>query len=78
MLYTSNAKFKVEEEPNKTKKTGFVNFKCVVWHESFLKILDTIIALSKYGYWHRFADLEEALLHLFPFIVILSADYKKQ
>lgn len=53
-----------------------MNFKRVVWHESFIELLDSIHAHSKSGYHIRCAD--GVVRHLFPIILILSADYEEQ
>jgi hypothetical protein len=47
-----------------------------VWHQSFLKLLDSIIALSKTGFSHKCYDGK--LRWLFPLILILSANYEEQ
>ena len=57
-------------------KPLFTDFKRVVWHESFLATLDKITEYSKTGYAYHCADHICRLL--FPFILILSADYEEQ
>ncbi|EGO30630.1 hypothetical protein SERLADRAFT_404715 [Serpula lacrymans var. lacrymans S7.9] len=42
----------LEDETHKGKTT-FANFKNIVWHKAFLKILESIEPLSKTGYWHK-------------------------
>jgi hypothetical protein len=66
----------VEEDSGETGKTGFVNHKQIVWHESFFLLLETIILYSKTGFHHTCADT----IHrwLFPILLILSADYEEQ
>jgi hypothetical protein len=66
----------VDEDANEKGKTGFVNFKRVVWHKAFYKLLESISAHSKTGFWYECGDL--ITRHLFPFILILSADYEEQ
>jgi hypothetical protein len=66
----------IEEEAGERGKTGYVNFKKVVWHEAFLKLLETIAGHSKAGYWFQCGDGIQR--HLFPLILILSADYEEQ
>jgi hypothetical protein len=55
---------------------GFVNFKCAVWHKSFKVLLDKIPGHSYTGCWICCGD--EISQHVYPFIYILSADYKEQ
>ena len=66
----------VEEDSAETGKTGFVNHKQVVWHASFLKLLESSIRHSKTGYHHKCAD--DIVHWLFTIILILSADYEEQ
>ena len=68
--------FQVEEDPEESKKTAFINFKHVVWHEAFYVLLKTVISHSKTRYWVECAD--KVTCQLFPVILILSADYKEQ
>jgi len=67
---------KVEEDAAETGKKGFVNFKRVVWHDSFHQLLDSIHARSKDGFHIQCGD--GIVRHLFPVILILSADYEEQ
>ena len=53
-----------------------MNFKRVVWHDSFYELLDSIRIHSKSGYYIRCAD--GIVRHLYPAILILSADYEEQ
>ncbi|KIN99839.1 hypothetical protein M404DRAFT_30104 [Pisolithus tinctorius Marx 270] len=57
------------------RKTGYVNFKHVVWHEAFYKLLEKVAELSKVGYLHECYD--NIRQWLFPVILILSADYEE-
>ena len=68
--------YQVEEEAGKEGTTSFADFKCTVWHESFKKLLETIKYHSKIGFMIVCSDRVERCL--FPFIVILSADYEEQ
>lgn len=65
----------METDATEAKQAGFKNFRNLVWHEAFV-ILKTILALSKTGYWHLCAD--QIKQHLFPLILILTADYEEQ
>ncbi|KAG2750980.1 hypothetical protein P692DRAFT_201710246, partial [Suillus brevipes Sb2] len=64
----------VSEDADEDGKPGFVNFKCVVWHKSFLKLLELIVQYSKTGYTHQCFD--KVMRWLFPILLILSADYE--
>ena len=67
---------KVEEEAEESGKKGYVNFKRVVWHDSFYELLHSIRAHSKTGFHIKCGD--GIVHHLFPAILILSADYEEQ
>ncbi|KAG2132824.1 uncharacterized protein EDB93DRAFT_1242892 [Suillus bovinus] len=66
----------IEEEASEHGKPGFINFKRVVWHESFVKILLNLEQYSKTGYLYMCYD--KIMRWLFPVILILSADYEEQ
>jgi len=62
-----------EEDKGKLKS---VNFKRVVWHKCFRKLLKSLRHHSRTGCSVVCGDGTERLL--FPFILILSADYEEQ
>ncbi|EGO04618.1 hypothetical protein SERLA73DRAFT_118586 [Serpula lacrymans var. lacrymans S7.3] len=64
-----------EDEEHKGKKS-FANFKNVVWHELFLKVVESLELHAKTGYYYQ--RTEGDVLYLFPIILILSADYEEQ
>ena len=64
---------KVDE--NKSK-SDWANFKRVVWHKAFYKLLESIEEYSKTGCWVRCSDGVER--RIYPLILILAADYKEQ
>jgi hypothetical protein len=66
---------KVPEPAEDKGKLSYTNFKQVVWHEAFLRILDKLEEFSKMGYCHKCYD--EIIRWLFPLILILSADYEE-
>ena len=66
---------KVPEPAEDEGKLSYTNFKQVVWHEAFLRILDKLEEFSKMGYCHKCYD--EIIRWLFPIILILSADYEE-
>jgi len=68
--------FEIEEDGAESGKSGYVNFKRVVWHKSFFKVLESIHKLSKIGFNIKCADGETRLLYLA--ILMLSADYEEQ
>ena len=53
-----------------------MNFKRVIWHDSFYELVDSIHAVSKTGLYITCAD--GITRHLYPVILILSADYEEQ
>ena len=58
------------------KKPEFVAFKQTVWHESFSLIIQSIVGHSKMGCYIHCGD--NVRQWIFPFVIILSADYKEQ
>ncbi|KAG1874972.1 hypothetical protein F4604DRAFT_2009023 [Suillus subluteus] len=66
----------VEEEKQYSGTQSFVNFKNVVWHESFKCLLKSLASLSKTGFCVKCWDAIERLFY--PLILILSADYEEQ
>jgi Plavaka transposase len=64
-----------EDEAERGKK-DYVDFKRVVWHNSFLKLLESIAKYSVTGCWVECGDKIQR--HLFPTVLILSADYEEQ
>jgi len=65
----------VQDDTAETSKPGYVNFKNAVWHESFKKLLQSIIPLSKSGFWVECGDRKKR--QLFPLVLILTADYEE-
>jgi len=57
-------------------KKEYVDLKHVVWHQSFFKLLETIKEYSVVGCWVTCGDGVKR--HLFPIVLILSADYEEQ
>ena len=53
-----------------------MNFKRVVWHDSFYELFDSIRVHSKTG-WH-IGCADKIVRFLFPGILMLSADYEEQ
>ncbi|KAH7906115.1 hypothetical protein BJ138DRAFT_1223855 [Hygrophoropsis aurantiaca] len=66
----------VKEDKVHSGKPAFVNFKNVVWHKSFKKVLESITEHSHTGCWVECFD--KIARWFFPFILILSADYGEQ
>ena len=57
-------------------RTGWADFKQVVWHESFYKLVESIEAYSVTGCWVACGDGINR--HIYPLILILAADYEEQ
>lgn len=68
--------YQVQEDAGETGKKGFVNFKRVVWHESFYEILRSIEQYSQVGLSYHCAD--DILRWIYFIILIISADYEEQ
>ncbi|TFY76117.1 hypothetical protein EWM64_g7894 [Hericium alpestre] len=64
--------------PEDASKSGtkHANFKRVIWHKAFYELLESIESHSKTGCWFQCAD--GVTRHLFPCIIILSADLEEQ
>jgi hypothetical protein len=60
---------------NKDRRS-WVNFKRVVWHESFRKLLETIEEKSATGCWVNCGD--GVARNIYPLILILAADFEEQ
>lgn len=56
-------------------KISWRNHKRAVYHEAFREILKTLKLYSKVGY--SFLDANEVQRHIYPCILILSADYEE-
>lgn len=68
--------YQVQEDAGETGKKGFVNFKRIVWHESFYEILRSIEQYSQVGLSYTCAD--NILRWIYFIILIISADYEEQ
>jgi hypothetical protein len=53
-----------------------VDYKRIVWHEAFKKLLETIVEYSIVGCWTACGD--DITRQLFPAVIILSSDYEEQ
>ncbi|KAK0473861.1 hypothetical protein IW261DRAFT_1423234 [Armillaria novae-zelandiae] len=67
----------VEEDPKHKGKPSWINFKRVVWHESFRKIMESVVEYSYTGYAFTLPHSGKTIV-IYPFIFILSADYEEQ
>lgn len=68
--------FKVKDDPSRSGKQKFADFKAAVWHESFKRILKCLRSKRKRGGWVECWDELQRLM--FPIVPILSADYEEQ
>jgi hypothetical protein len=76
MINLSFVNFQVQEDAGETGKKGFVNFKRIVWHESFYEILRSIEQYSHVGLSYPCSD--DILRLIYFIILIISADYEEQ
>ncbi|KAF8142946.1 hypothetical protein K438DRAFT_1784209 [Mycena galopus ATCC 62051] len=65
----------VKEDANENNKQSFSNFKTVVWHAAFWKLLESLVHHAKLGSWTMCGD--EVLCWLWPIILILASDYEE-
>ncbi|KAG2156288.1 hypothetical protein DEU56DRAFT_867752 [Suillus clintonianus] len=66
----------IVENQEHAKKKNYIDFKNAVWHTSFYQLLASVVKLSTTGYWFECGDGIQC--HLWPLILILSADYEEQ
>ncbi|KAI5998520.1 hypothetical protein F5J12DRAFT_906856 [Pisolithus orientalis] len=66
----------IPEDAAEEGKLGYTTLKCVVWHESAIKLFKAMVHFSATGFQHRCWD--EIIQYLFPLFLILSADYEEQ
>jgi hypothetical protein len=76
LLKTNLIRVQIDDDPKNKGLPNWVNFKRVIWHASFYKLLESIEHLSKVGYWVECGDGVKP--HIFPLILILAADYEEQ
>ncbi|KAK0483354.1 hypothetical protein IW261DRAFT_1549818 [Armillaria novae-zelandiae] len=57
-------------------KPAWINFKRVVWHKSFRKIIQSVAEYSHTGYAFKLPHSGKVIV-IYPFIFILSADYEE-
>ncbi|KAI5989534.1 hypothetical protein EDD15DRAFT_2171237 [Pisolithus albus] len=67
----------VPEDAQEEGRLGYTNLKRVVWHESFVKLLDDVVQYSHTGYSHT-SIYDKVTRWLFPVVLMLSADYEEQ
>ncbi|KAK7030283.1 hypothetical protein VNI00_014300 [Paramarasmius palmivorus] len=66
----------VEEESKNSRKTSFVDFKAVVWHQSAIKMFESIQLYCEVG---CVVDCGDGICRLlYPILLALSADYEEQ
>ena len=76
MMNLTNAANKVDDTPEDKGRPSWINFKRVVWHAAFYKLLESIELFSKIGCWVECGDGIKR--HIFPLVLILAADYEEQ
>ncbi|KAG1761648.1 hypothetical protein EDD22DRAFT_847614 [Suillus occidentalis] len=65
----------VSKNSGEDKKLSYMNLKYIIWHESFFKLLKSIILYVKTGFIHECYD---CITHwLYPLVLLLSADYEE-
>ncbi|KAI6096506.1 hypothetical protein F5141DRAFT_1220785 [Pisolithus sp. B1] len=62
----------IPESAKEEGKTGYNNYKHIIWHKVFYFILDNLAKLSKIGY--KYECYDEITWWLFPLILILSTN----
>ncbi|KAJ7613491.1 hypothetical protein FB45DRAFT_1112023 [Roridomyces roridus] len=65
----------VPDDPEEHNKPRFANFKNIVWHAAFYKLLESLVEPAKVGDWTQCGD--DILRWLWPIILILAADYEE-
>jgi hypothetical protein len=75
-MLTAIILIQIVEDQEHAKKKNYVDFKNAVWHTSFYQLLASVAKHSNTGYWFECGD--GIRRHLWPLILILSADYEEQ
>ncbi|KAJ7687097.1 hypothetical protein B0H17DRAFT_1302090 [Mycena rosella] len=65
----------VKGDTKEDGKPAFANFKNIVWHTAFYKLLESLVHAAKVGDWTACGD--GVLRWLWPRILILAADYEE-
>ncbi|KAJ7262834.1 hypothetical protein C8J57DRAFT_1436351 [Mycena rebaudengoi] len=65
----------VKEDTKENNKPAFANFKNVVWHSAFFKLLESLVDPAKVGHWTQCGD--KIPRWLWPIILILASDYEE-
>jgi hypothetical protein len=65
----------VKEDTKENNKPAFANFKNVVWHSAFFKLLESLVDPAKVGHWTQCGD--KVPRWLWPIILILASDYEE-
>ncbi|KAJ7460514.1 hypothetical protein B0H11DRAFT_2286132 [Mycena galericulata] len=65
----------VKDDTQENSKPAFSNFKNIVWHTAFYKLLKSLAHAAKVGDWTKCGD--GILRWLWPAILILAADYEE-
>ncbi|KAJ7440438.1 hypothetical protein FB451DRAFT_1344109 [Mycena latifolia] len=65
----------VKDDPKEKGKPAFSNFKNIVWHTAFYKLLESLVLPSKVGHWTTCGDGIDRWL--WPKVLILAADYEE-
>ncbi|KAJ6560077.1 hypothetical protein B0H19DRAFT_1210302 [Mycena capillaripes] len=65
----------VKEDAKENSTQPFSNFKTIVWHAAFWKLLESLVHHTKTGSWTTCGD--EILRWLWPTILILASDYEE-
>ncbi|TFK18308.1 hypothetical protein FA15DRAFT_603515, partial [Coprinopsis marcescibilis] len=66
----------VPEDADKTGTRKFADFKRIVWHTAFEKMLQSMVQYTESGFFFQCGDNIERCV--FPLVMILSADYEEQ
>lgn len=66
----------IEDAQANKQRPNWVNFKQVIWHKSFYKLLKSIEAYAVTGCWVKCGD--EVERNIYPLILILAADFEEQ
>ncbi|KAL0058382.1 hypothetical protein AAF712_014944 [Marasmius tenuissimus] len=66
----------IEEESAHKNKPAWANMKSIVWHQAFLKIIESLILMSQVGEIFKCGDGVTRLIYLI--VLALSADYEEQ
>jgi Plavaka transposase len=73
---TQLSQTQVDDAPEDKGRPTWVNFKRIIWHAAFFKLVESIEKYSAEGCWVSCGD--GIPRNIYPLVLILAADYEEQ